>query len=519
MTTHEFDPRPSFENHKGEYVTIIVNDTAKIEELFELGLLTEKTSLDIDTAVLPPPIKKMQIDLLPAERSAEDGRHTVEAQTPPSIYAEFQFPEISPSMRDNIIANIVTSFHRNELEAFVLPQIEDDEFIQHHLIVEHTDALEITSSPTHIGIKATFPDESDTSNNQKLKNFYFSSVSVIDGLTEYFPSEASGDEMYEIHVKPPASKEIVVFEDATEEMLLLPQHRYGKLDDVGGLTNAKEKLAENGLAWTYPDLAKEFDVHPTHFVLAGPPGTGKTTLVNAFANQFGAVVMKKKSSDIVNCYIGESASRLSKTFAEALSAAESQKIVLFFDEMDSLIASNSNRSHEFTQLINMFKDEIESLPNKTNGHNVIVAGATNADIDDLDPAIVRSGRLEPIAAPLPNYSERVDIWGRLVNSSESLQKSLDTFININNELKPRSKGHVSLPRFADDVSVHRLAELTDDKSGADFVKIITEINKRKFKAAAGILAMGGTLDFAANPEMKQISQADLDSAISRFGFI
>lgn len=112
-----------------------------------------------------------------------------------------------------------------------------------------------------------------------------------------------------------------------------------------------------------------------NILLYGPPGTGKTEFAKHLARTLGRKLIIKKTSDLLNCYVGETEKNIRKMFKEA----EEKKAILFLDEADSLIRdrSGATRSWEVTQVNEM-------LTQMENFKGIFIA-ATNFD-DTLDTA-------------------------------------------------------------------------------------------------------------------------------------
>ena len=406
-------------------------------------------------------------------------------------------------MQESLLGSMVVQLRQElPLDIELVEHSIEDGLSVHNLCIDDEPTIQITSWSNGVGIRAFAEDTADKSSST-LKHFYMTTVAMLDAATAHYPSERADDDLYPISLSMPVNEKNIAVIEVEKEWL--PQHSYGNFDEIGGLFNAKDRLMDIGLAWQYPEIAKEFGVSTSHFVLAGPPGTGKTTLINAFANQFDAHVIDVKSSEIVNSYLGQSSKNLSLCFANALAQAADGKVIVLLDEIDSIISKNSSQHREYIQTINTFKQELDALQHHPNAANLIFAGATNADKDDLDQAIVRSGRLEFIAAPQPNLAERMDIWSKLIYTPEALEAQVARLADSSNT------DHVA------DISIERLAELTEGMTGADFKQIVTNVNKTKFRRAAGFAASQRFFNLADQPHLRQISQAELEHAIRQFG--
>lgn len=507
MAAHEFNRLTDTEIFKGESVTLVINDANKIATTFIDRETTSRVYLALDAEQLPPPIVAMKFELNPEGEKVEG---VGPGATPPSIYATIALPESHISNREQILQELVSSFKEHSVDTTLERHDSDsddhDTTATYYLFVGDNPPLRVSSWPNGIGIRA-FAGTTALMSNDSLGNFYSATIGVIDQLSSYYPIEAASNQ-YEINIRMPVEEPVAIEIEAEKEWL--PQHSYGSFEEVGGLFDAKERLKDIGLAWQHPEIAKKYGIDVSHFILVGPPGTGKTTLINAFANEFDATVINVKSSEIINAYIGRSAYNLTLCFANALQQASDQKIVLLFDEIDSIIGTTSSQSREYIQTINTLKQELDALKHSPHSNNIIFAGATNVDADSLDPAITRSGRVDLITAPYPNTDERIEIWNKLIFTPEEMESRLI-------QLEQDTPTVPSQSKFAADISLQRLADLTENKTGADFKEIIKRVNRVKFRRAVGLAAARQSIVSTEDKQQLLITQVELEDTIRRFG--
>lgn len=222
-------------------------------------------------------------------------------------------------------------------------------------------------------------------------------------------------------------------------------------DDIGGLEDVKSELQETvQYPVEHPELFEKYGMTPSRGVLFyGPPGSGKTLLAKAIANECQANFISIKGPELLTMWFGESEGNVREVFDKARQAAP---CVLFFDEMDSIArargSSGGDAGGAGDRVINQILTEIDGVGAKK---NVFVIGATNRP-DILDPAVTRPGRLDQLVyIPLPDLKSRIQIF------QAALKKS----------------------PVAEDVSLEAMANALEGFSGAD----ITEICQRAAKLA------------------------------------
>lgn len=136
-------------------------------------------------------------------------------------------------------------------------------------------------------------------------------------------------------------------------------------------------------------------------LLTGKPGNGKTYLAEALAGQLNLPFLTLTYGDVASKWVGDMPSRLPLVFLEARAHAP---CVLFFDEVDSLLASRetANTDGDSIKAVNIMLTELVDI----RGTGVIVVAATN-HLDRLDSAAVREGRFDfKIEIPPPDAPAR-----------------------------------------------------------------------------------------------------------------
>jgi len=150
-----------------------------------------------------------------------------------------------------------------------------------------------------------------------------------------------------------------------------------------------------------PESARRFGVEPpTGLLLAGPPGTGKTTIAKVLAAQARSSFYPISGADVTSKWVGESERNIRQLFERA---RENRPSIIFIDEIDAIAGRRGDLQAHDSQ-VNQLLAEIDGV---TGQRGVFVVGATNRP-DQLDPALLRGGRLSrTIVLGLPDEHDRL----------------------------------------------------------------------------------------------------------------
>ena len=177
-------------------------------------------------------------------------------------------------------------------------------------------------------------------------------------------------------------------------------------DDVGGIGDTIQQLREMvELPLRYPELFTRLGVDPPRGVLLhGPPGTGKTRLAQAVANESDATFITINGPEIMGSGYGESEKRLREVFEEA---AKNSPAIIFIDEIDSIAPKRSQVAGEAEKrLVAQLLTLMDGLEARS---NVVVIAATNRP-DAIDEALRRPGRFDrEIVIGVPDENGRREI--------------------------------------------------------------------------------------------------------------
>jgi proteasome regulatory subunit len=216
--------------------------------------------------------------------------------------------------------------------------------------------------------------------------------------------------------------------------------------DIGGLEEQMQEVRETvEMPLETPEMFDQVGIEPPSGVLLhGPPGTGKTMLAKAVANQTDATFIKMAGSELVHKFIGEGAKLVRDLFQVA---RDKEPAVIFIDEIDAIASkrtdSKTSGDAEVQRTMMQLLSEMDGFEER--GEIRIIA-ATNR-FDMLDRAILRPGRFDRlIEVPKPNEEGREIIF----------------------------KIHTRNMNVSDDVDFEELADETVDASGADIKAICTE---------------------------------------------
>lgn len=214
-------------------------------------------------------------------------------------------------------------------------------------------------------------------------------------------------------------------------------------DDIGGCRKQLVQIREMvELPIRHPVLFKNIGIKPPRGILLyGPPGSGKTLIARAVANETGAFFFLINGPEIMSKMAGESEGNLRKAFEEAEKNAPS---IIFIDEIDSIAPKREKAQGEVEKrIVSQLLTLMDGLRSRS---QVIVIAATNRP-NSIDPALRRFGRFDrELDIGVPDEIGRLEIL----------------------------RIHTKNMKLSPDVDVEKIAKDSQGYVGADLAQLCTE---------------------------------------------
>ncbi len=232
--------------------------------------------------------------------------------------------------------------------------------------------------------------------------------------------------------------------------------------DIGGLETQIQEVREAvELPLLHPELYEEMGIKPPKgVILYGGPGTGKTLLAKAVANQTSATFLRIVGSELIQKYLGDGPRLVRQIFQVA---AEHAPSIVFIDEIDAIgtkrYESTSGGEREVQRTMLELLNQLDGFDDRG---DVKVIMATNK-IDTLDPALIRPGRIDrKVLFENPDRKCSADV-GEL-QADRAAENTKRKIFNL----------HTSKMSLNEDVELDEFINQKDDLSGADIKAICSE---------------------------------------------
>jgi len=380
-------------------------------------------------------------------------------------------PEASTKLPD------VKPHTRCKLRLLKLDRIKDyllmeEEFIQNQERLkpteeknqeERTRVDDIRGSPMSVGSLEELIDDNHAIISSSVGPEYYVSILSFVDKSQLYPGSS-------ILMHNKALAIVGILQDEVDPLVSVMKVEKAPLEsyaDIGGLEEQIQEIKEAvELPLTHPELYEEVGIRPPKgVILYGVPGTGKTLLAKAVANQTSATFLRVVGSELIQKYLGDGPKLVRELFRVAEELAPS---IVFIDEIDAVgtkrYDSHSGGEREIQRTMLELLNQLDGFDSRG---DVKVIMATNR-IETLDPALIRPGRIDrKIEFPLPDIKTKRKIF----------------------------QIHTGKMTLSDDVSLEEFVMTKDDLSGADIKAICSE---------AGLLAL--------RERRMKVTQADFKKA-------
>ena len=257
--------------------------------------------------------------------------------------------------------------------------------------------------------------------------------------------------------------------------------------DIMGMDELKEEFSENIVKpvnnpeQALIDFVEYGKKTPAGILLYGPPGCGKTYIIEALAAEIDSQVYVMNSSNTGSKFVNQTANNIKNAFEYVYAKGDSSEkpILMFMDEIDGMTSNrDAFASNEDVKSVATLLKYIE----EAKAHNVIVVGATNK-YDMVDPAIRRRFDLKRYVG-LPDSEQRLKLVENNLKKKVKAKNLLDdttALLSIANALEGYSCHSINI--ICDIASLNALKRQRADISVEDFKYAIEHTDEEKIEEA------------------------------------